>query len=275
MKNINIKIFSFLTLVTVLSAVSCKKDDINVSTVGDKPDSYLFDPLSTDGGRLELVGSSFVTLELGQTYVDSGAFIVDTTDDVVDGNGKVVDSLFNNHPIISPDLTTEGVKTAVYFFRNKKGQECSIFRNIVVYKKQSNPQTNDISGNYLKGSVPNQIVKITDGVYYMTNVAVSTSAARKNVPALFYHTNDTSINIIPQYYRLTTASQWETLVGTAIDDRMVFFSGVNQKISYGPTPTGITITYNLYTIGSNISHDLVSGWNKVLIKTSPIIIKRS
>ncbi|MBK9793772.1 MAG: hypothetical protein IPP60_11965 [Sphingobacteriales bacterium] len=224
MKNIIKSRFAFYSVLGALSFMGCKKNDVNVSTVGSRPSTYLFDPFSSADGRLEIVGDEYVTLELGQTYVDQGAFVVDSTDDVVDANGNVADSVFSNTPVITPDLTTEGVKTAVYFFRTKDGRECSTFRNIIVYKKPSNPQTNDISGNYVKGAIPNEIVKITDGVYYMKNVVVSTSIARNNVPALFYHTNDTSINIIPQYYCLTTAHQWETLVGTAIDDRMVFLA---------------------------------------------------
>lgn len=274
MKNI-IKIKFSILLLLIVCIISCKKQDLNVSTIGLMPESYTFDPTDVPGGRLEIVGDDFVTLELGQKYVDQGAFVVDTADGLVDAHGNVVDSVFNNKPVINPDLNTEGVKSAVYFFRTKSGKECSVYRNIIVYKKPSNPQTNDISGDYLNGaSVHNKIVKIIDGVYYMKNVAATTSAVQNNVPALFYHTNDTSINIIPQYYMLTTATQWETLEGTAIEDRMVFLAGVNQKITYGLTPTDITITYNIYTIGSNIVHDIVSGWNKVPIKTTPIIIKK-
>jgi len=273
MKNITKSKSLITTFLSVIILISCKKNDMMVSEVGLRPDNYLFDPLSSPGGRLELVGDDFVTLELGQKYTEQGAFVVDSTDDIIDSKGNVVDSLFNNNPIILPDLTTEGVKTAVYFFRTKKGEECSIFRNIVVYKKPINPPTNDISGNYLKGAIPNKIVKITSGVYYMKNVVASSSIYRKNVPALFYHTTDSTINIIPQYYQLTTASQWETITGTRIEDRMVYFSGYkSQMVTYGPGISDVTITYNINTTGSGIAHDAV--WNSVAIKTNPIIIKK-
>jgi hypothetical protein len=273
MKNINYNKVVIASIISIFVFIGCKKKDLNISEEGLRPSTYIFDPLSVPGGRLELVGDDFVTLELGQKYVDQGAIIVDTADAVVDANGNIVDSLFNNKPVFSPDLTTEGVKTAVYFFRTKDGKECSVYRNIVVYKRPSNPQTNDISGTYFRGANPNQVVKIIDGVYYMKNLIATASALRKNVPALFYHTNDSLINIIPQYYQLTTASQWETITGTRVEDRMIYFAGYKtQKISYGPNPTNVTITYNINTTGSSIAHDAV--WNSVSIKTTDFIIKK-
>ena len=116
MKNINYNKVVIASIISIFVFIGCKKKDLNISEEGLRPSTYIFDPLSVPGGRLELVGDDFVTLELGQKYVDPGAIIVDTADAVVDANGNIVDSLFNNKPVFSPDLTTEGVKTAVYFF---------------------------------------------------------------------------------------------------------------------------------------------------------------
>lgn len=256
------KITNLFVVLFILVIVSCKKDS-NYSTVG--PAVYEWIP----SHGYEVYGPQFVTLELGKPYVDSfGAYIKDTLagDDT---NPNTVDSIFNNTPVILPDLTTEGVKTAVYFFKNKDNQEfVAGFRNIVVYKKQTNAPTVDLSGTYKRSTVLNKVVKIDDGVYYMTNVLTTTSAARKNVPALFYHLNDTIIDIIPQNYQQITSSFLVDYTTGAVNDRIVFLDGENERVYTSSVP--FKLQYRVSTSAPLISR-LVSGMASQTLRTTTFV----
>ncbi len=254
------KIAYIIPFVLVILAAGCKKDT-TISTVG--PGIYEWVPSDGDA----VLGPSFVTLELGQSYVDSfGAYIKDTT--ATDHDATTIDSVFNNTPVILPDLTTEGVKTAVYFFRNSDNQEyVAGFRNIVVYKKRSGAPAVDLSGTYKRvaSSVLNKVVKVDDGVYYMTNTLTTTSLARKDVPALFYHVNDTTFDIIPQYYEQVPSSFLVDYTTSAINDRIVYMDGVNEKVNTSATP--FTLSYMIST-AAPLNSRLVSGMAGQALRTT-------
>lgn len=264
------KLFSKLTTLIFFTSLlflsSCKKDGVNVSTVSNSVGSvYTFEP----SDRIELIGESIVTLELGQTYVDQGAFIVDTNK-VYNSTGELVDSAFSNKPKILPDLSTEGVKTAIYYFKNKNNQECSIKRFIIVYKKPTQFSTNDISGRYKRGSAFVNIEKIADGTYYMDNVLATTSAVRGGVPALFYQNNDSTINIIGQYFLSPSSNYYSDYVTDAYTNKMLYLKGLEQKVSYFSTNPTVIISYRVFPI----TDDLIgaAGFNNATIKNTTFVL---
>lgn len=258
MKNIINKkltlIFVTLTILVFLS--SCEKEGINVSKEGTALENFTFEP-----ENYALLGSSFVAIELGQSYVDSGAYAVDTTNGLLDENGNIVDSIFIGSPKILPDMSTEGIKTAVYTFRNADHSEFSLFRNIIVYKKQTGSPTNDISGSYKRGSVVTDVVKVTDGVYYIKNVLGTSSSYRRNIPALFYHTSDTLFHIIPQFYQQITSSYLVDYVDAALTDRNLYFEGTSEKVSYNTSAPNVILTYKLVPTAPDVVGPALLGLN--------------
>ncbi|HNL84398.1 MAG TPA: hypothetical protein PKO18_04100, partial [Chitinophagales bacterium] len=209
----------------------------------------------------------FITLELGQPYTELGAYIVDTSG-VYDANGNLVDSVFNSRPEITPDLTTEGVKSAVYFFTNGNHQECSIVRYIIVYKKQSNPPTGDISGLYKYSTAYNNVTKITDGVYYFDNVLNSTSVYRKGVPALFCQTTDSTFDIINQYFSRTISHYEQGFSTMLAEDRDLSISGSDEKIIYSSTAPFIKLKYRVYPNTSQIAFGAFGSLTSTNIKST-------
>lgn len=262
-----LSVFLFSTLI-ISTFNSCKKDIIKpIEGEALIDGEYLFDPTNS-GGRIELIGDQFVTLELGNTYTEQGAFIVDTNK-VLDNDGNLVDSFLNLKPIITPDFTTEGIKSVVYFFYNSKHQECSIVRYVVVYKKPTSAPTSDISGTYKYGaSALNVVTKVTDGVYYMSNVLNQTSAYRRGVPALFYQTTDSTFDIINQYFSKTISTYEYDFYGMLQEDRDLAISGSNEKIIYSTTAPLIQLQYRVYPNTSQISFGAFGATTSSTIKNT-------
>jgi hypothetical protein len=149
------KIFLSITTIFVLTVimVSCKKDVVqNDNQVGSSKITYY--------ATITVLGDVYMADSVGVPFVDPGATAATTSGD--------------NVPVIATgtvDVSTPGVYTINYSATNKDGYSISAARHVAVYSTDASADTNNLSGNYLRGSTGSTSIwsKIAPGVYVVMN----------------------------------------------------------------------------------------------------------